>query len=182
MKAMMSLLVGMNRGKAVCILAWQLTKVAAMADVFCTDIQEKQESIMDNEVGDEAEEIYKDEVMESYTKLEGGRTNADEAKDLAFLLSESMSSYSVSTGHSVLNQATSSKNVTSGGVHNEVHSSFACVTSWYINIGDGDCSYEHCRARFWYRERLKGYSKDRKVEYHNCNFVDLSLRTVIAKW
>ncbi|GJY09835.1 hypothetical protein Tco_0378020 [Tanacetum coccineum] len=34
MKAMMSLLVGRNRGKAVCILAWQLTKVAAMADVF----------------------------------------------------------------------------------------------------------------------------------------------------
>ncbi|GKA33772.1 hypothetical protein Tco_0720201, partial [Tanacetum coccineum] len=33
--AMMSLLVGRNRGKAVCILAWQLTKVAAMADVFC---------------------------------------------------------------------------------------------------------------------------------------------------
>ncbi|GJQ94280.1 hypothetical protein Tco_0005419 [Tanacetum coccineum] len=34
MKAMMSLLVGRNRGKAVCILAWQFTKVAAMADVF----------------------------------------------------------------------------------------------------------------------------------------------------
>ncbi|GKC20433.1 nodal modulator 1, partial [Tanacetum coccineum] len=33
-EAMMSLLVGRNRGKAVCILAWQLTKVAAMADVF----------------------------------------------------------------------------------------------------------------------------------------------------
>ncbi|GKA20652.1 hypothetical protein Tco_0700641 [Tanacetum coccineum] len=33
MKAMMSLLVGRNRGKAVCILAWQLTKVAAMANV-----------------------------------------------------------------------------------------------------------------------------------------------------
>ncbi|GKC16035.1 hypothetical protein Tco_1012817, partial [Tanacetum coccineum] len=35
MKAMMSLLIGRNRGKAVCILAWQLTKVAAMAYVFC---------------------------------------------------------------------------------------------------------------------------------------------------
>ncbi|GJW01263.1 hypothetical protein Tco_1556514 [Tanacetum coccineum] len=29
------MVVGRNRGKAVCILAWQLTKVAAMADVFC---------------------------------------------------------------------------------------------------------------------------------------------------
>ncbi|GKD43415.1 hypothetical protein Tco_1268060 [Tanacetum coccineum] len=32
---MMSLLVGRNRDKAICILAWQLTKVAAMAYVFC---------------------------------------------------------------------------------------------------------------------------------------------------
>ncbi|GKA54274.1 hypothetical protein Tco_0753223 [Tanacetum coccineum] len=32
--AMMSLLVGRNRDKAICILAWQLTKVAAMAYVF----------------------------------------------------------------------------------------------------------------------------------------------------
>ncbi|GJX36824.1 hypothetical protein Tco_0248381 [Tanacetum coccineum] len=35
MRAMMSLLVGRNRNQAVYILAWQLTKVAAMADVFC---------------------------------------------------------------------------------------------------------------------------------------------------
>nr|GEZ34878.1 F-box domain, leucine-rich repeat domain, L domain-like protein [Tanacetum cinerariifolium] len=34
-KAMMSLLVGRKIGKAVCILAWQLTIVAAMADVHC---------------------------------------------------------------------------------------------------------------------------------------------------
>nr|GEX87139.1 hypothetical protein [Tanacetum cinerariifolium] len=34
-KEMMSLLVGRNRGKAVCILAWQLTKVTAMAYVYC---------------------------------------------------------------------------------------------------------------------------------------------------
>ncbi|GKA60928.1 hypothetical protein Tco_0760335 [Tanacetum coccineum] len=86
--------------------------------IIGTGIQEKQESIIDNEVGDEAEEIYKDEVMDTYTKLKGGRTDADEAK------------------------ATSSKNVTSGGVHNEG------VTSWYIDIGDCDCSYEHCGARF----------------------------------
>ncbi|GKD64849.1 hypothetical protein Tco_1306957 [Tanacetum coccineum] len=33
--AMMSLLVGRNRDKAICILAWKLTKVAAMAYVFC---------------------------------------------------------------------------------------------------------------------------------------------------
>ncbi|GKE15384.1 hypothetical protein Tco_1422961 [Tanacetum coccineum] len=32
--AMMSLLVGRNRDKALCILAWQLTKVTAMAYVF----------------------------------------------------------------------------------------------------------------------------------------------------
>ncbi|GKF32837.1 hypothetical protein Tco_0102635, partial [Tanacetum coccineum] len=88
----------------------------------------------------------------------------------------SVSSYSVGTGHSVPNQATSSKNVRSGSVHNEG------VTSWYIDIGDCDRSYKPCGARFWYRERIKGYSKDRKVEYNKCNFVDLSLRTVIARW
>nr|GEW19397.1 hypothetical protein [Tanacetum cinerariifolium] len=33
--AMMSLSIGRNRNEAVCILAWQLSKVAAMADVFC---------------------------------------------------------------------------------------------------------------------------------------------------
>ncbi|GKE02819.1 hypothetical protein Tco_1390802, partial [Tanacetum coccineum] len=53
-------------------------------------------------------------------------------------------------------QATSSKNVRYGGVHNEG------VTSWYIDIGDCDRSYEHYGARFWYMERIKGYSKDRK--------------------
>nr|GEX12123.1 replication protein A 70 kDa DNA-binding subunit [Tanacetum cinerariifolium] len=95
---------------------------------------------------------------------------------ISVCFAESVSSYSVGTSHSVPNQATSSKNVRSSGVHN------VGVTSWYIDIGDCDCSYEHCGARFWFRERLKGYSKDRKVEYHNCNFVDLSLKTVIARW
>ncbi|GJU16068.1 hypothetical protein Tco_1144034 [Tanacetum coccineum] len=38
-----------------------------------------------------------------------------------------------------------------------------CVTSWYIDIGDCECSCEHCGARFGYGERLKGYSKDRRV-------------------
>ncbi|GJS37518.1 hypothetical protein Tco_0535900 [Tanacetum coccineum] len=33
--AMMSLLVGRNREEAVCILAWKLIKVSAMADIFC---------------------------------------------------------------------------------------------------------------------------------------------------
>ncbi|GJZ84122.1 hypothetical protein Tco_0649461, partial [Tanacetum coccineum] len=36
------------------------------------------------------------------------------------------------------------------------------VASWYIDIGDCDRSYEHCGARFWYREHIKRYSKDRK--------------------
>ncbi|GJW01943.1 hypothetical protein Tco_1560799 [Tanacetum coccineum] len=80
----------------------------------------------------------------------------EELMRLREILCESVSSYSVGTGHSVPNQATSSKNVRSGSVHNEG------VTSWYIDIGDCDRSYKPCGARFWYRERIKGYSKDRK--------------------
>ncbi|GJY12775.1 DNA helicase [Tanacetum coccineum] len=37
------------------------------------------------------------------------------------------------------------------------------VSSCYVDIGDYDCSCEYCGAKFWYGERLKGYSRDRKL-------------------
>ncbi|GJT66822.1 protein chromatin remodeling 5 isoform X1 [Tanacetum coccineum] len=40
---------------------------------------------------------------------------------------------------------------------------YESVTSLYIDIGDYEYSYEHCGAKFWYGEQLKGYSKDRRV-------------------
>ncbi|GJR64993.1 hypothetical protein Tco_0011058 [Tanacetum coccineum] len=36
------------------------------------------------------------------------------------------------------------------------------ISSYYIDIGDCDCSCEHCDAKFWYGERLKGCSTDRE--------------------
>nr|GFC33664.1 helitron helicase-like domain-containing protein [Tanacetum cinerariifolium] len=42
------------------------------------------------------------------------------------------------------------------------------VTSAYIDIGDCKWSCEYRKARFWYGERLKGYSRDNKVQYHKC--------------
>nr|GEX15178.1 replication protein A 70 kDa DNA-binding subunit [Tanacetum cinerariifolium] len=72
------------------------------------------------------------------------------------------------TSHSVPNQAMSSENVGSGSVHNEA------ITSWYIDISDCDCSCEYCGARFWYGELLKGYYKNRKVEYRKCCWIVVS--------
>ncbi|GJS97527.1 hypothetical protein Tco_0804495 [Tanacetum coccineum] len=37
------------------------------------------------------------------------------------------------------------------------------ISSYYIDIGDCDCSCEHCDAKFWYGERLKGCSTDREI-------------------
>ncbi|GKE17412.1 hypothetical protein Tco_1424989 [Tanacetum coccineum] len=42
------------------------------------------------------------------------------------------------------------------------------VSSCYKDIGDCDCVCEYCGANFWYDERLKGYTRDRKVRYHKC--------------
>ncbi|GJZ35269.1 DNA helicase [Tanacetum coccineum] len=42
------------------------------------------------------------------------------------------------------------------------------VTALYIDIGDCEWSCEHCSAKFWYGERLKGSSKNRRPEYHKC--------------
>ncbi|GKA10982.1 DNA helicase [Tanacetum coccineum] len=42
------------------------------------------------------------------------------------------------------------------------------VSSLYMDISDCQWSCEHCSAKFWHRERLKGYSKDHKVRYHKC--------------
>nr|GEZ10894.1 helitron helicase-like domain-containing protein [Tanacetum cinerariifolium] len=37
-----------------------------------------------------------------------------------------------------------------------------------IPLTDGRWSCEHCKAKFWYGERLKGYSKDQQSHYHKC--------------
>ncbi|GJS99254.1 helitron helicase-like domain-containing protein [Tanacetum coccineum] len=42
------------------------------------------------------------------------------------------------------------------------------VSSCYKDIGDCECVYEYCGARFWYGKRLKGYIRDRKAHYHKC--------------
>ncbi|GKA42762.1 hypothetical protein Tco_0735422 [Tanacetum coccineum] len=42
------------------------------------------------------------------------------------------------------------------------------VSSLYMDIGDCQWSCEHCKAKFWYGERLKGYSKDQQPHYHKC--------------
>ncbi|GJR63532.1 DNA helicase [Tanacetum coccineum] len=42
------------------------------------------------------------------------------------------------------------------------------VSSLYMDIGDCQWSCEYCKAKFWYGERLKGYSKDHKIRYHKC--------------
>nr|GEU39228.1 G-type lectin S-receptor-like serine/threonine-protein kinase At4g27290 [Tanacetum cinerariifolium] len=42
------------------------------------------------------------------------------------------------------------------------------VSPLYIDIGDCQWSWEHCNAKFWYNERLKGYSKDQQVRYQKC--------------
>ncbi|GJR71017.1 DNA helicase [Tanacetum coccineum] len=34
--------------------------------------------------------------------------------------------------------------------------------------GDCDCMCEHCDAKFWYGERLKGHSNRRRAVYHKC--------------
>nr|GEW63623.1 replication protein A 70 kDa DNA-binding subunit [Tanacetum cinerariifolium] len=37
-----------------------------------------------------------------------------------------------------------------------------------IPLTDGRWSCEHCKAKFWYGEHLKGYSKDQQSHYHKC--------------
>ncbi|GKD45764.1 hypothetical protein Tco_1270409, partial [Tanacetum coccineum] len=68
------------------------------------------------------------------------------------------------TAHYVLNQAMTAQNVGSGSAHNEG------VPSWNIDVGDCECSCEHCGASFWYGERLKGYSKDQRVVHIRFTF------------
>ncbi|GJY13681.1 DNA helicase [Tanacetum coccineum] len=42
------------------------------------------------------------------------------------------------------------------------------VTRAYVDLGDCNQVCEHCKATFWYEERLKSHSMDRKVQYHRC--------------
>nr|GEY30580.1 DNA helicase [Tanacetum cinerariifolium] len=42
------------------------------------------------------------------------------------------------------------------------------VSSLYIDISDCQWSCEYFKAKFWYGECLKGYSKDHKIRYHKC--------------
>nr|GEX42819.1 helitron helicase-like domain-containing protein [Tanacetum cinerariifolium] len=42
------------------------------------------------------------------------------------------------------------------------------ASSCYQDIGDFDCICEHCGAKFWYGERLKGYTRDCRARYHKC--------------
>ncbi|GKA84274.1 mitochondrial dicarboxylate carrier [Tanacetum coccineum] len=64
------------------------------------------------------------------------------------------------TGHFVSPHGVAAEYVGSGGARTEG------VTSWYIDIGDCKWSCEHRNFKFWYGERLKGYSKNRRLEYH----------------
>ncbi|GJW60556.1 DNA helicase [Tanacetum coccineum] len=42
------------------------------------------------------------------------------------------------------------------------------VSSIYVEIGDCQWSCNHCGARFWYGERLKGYANTRRPRYNKC--------------
>nr|GEV77593.1 DNA helicase [Tanacetum cinerariifolium] len=42
------------------------------------------------------------------------------------------------------------------------------VSSMYVDIGDCEWSCNHCSARFWYGERLKGYTNGRRPMYNKC--------------
>ncbi|GKA02897.1 DNA helicase, partial [Tanacetum coccineum] len=42
------------------------------------------------------------------------------------------------------------------------------VSSMYVDIGDYEWSCNHCGARFWYGERLKGYTNGRRPMYNKC--------------
>ncbi|GJT23200.1 hypothetical protein Tco_0893137 [Tanacetum coccineum] len=64
--------------------------------------------------------------------------------------------------NSVLAQGMPTENPQSINARNEG------VTTSYIDIGDCESSCEHCNAKFWYGERLKGCPKNQRPEYHKC--------------
>ncbi|GJS26675.1 DNA helicase [Tanacetum coccineum] len=42
------------------------------------------------------------------------------------------------------------------------------LSSMYVDIGDCQCSCNHYGARFWYGERLKGYTNTQYLKYNKC--------------
>ncbi|GJS82264.1 hypothetical protein Tco_0748805 [Tanacetum coccineum] len=55
------------------------------------------------------------------------------------------------------------------------------VSSMYVDIGDCQWSCNHCRARFWYGERLKGYGNTQRPKYNKCCGGGMDIARIIRK-